>query len=276
MRIRVSAITHRGLERSGNEDCIGWNGWSMRGPQPGLLVSEFEITAPTAIVVCDGMGGHEGGEEASRLACEIITDPEAFTGVDGVAVLDRGAVLDQLGTMLQNASDAINDVGDARPELAGMGCTVVGVVIDPAGHSVVFNVGDSRCYQVDGRYLTQLSVDHRQAGSNVLQQALGGGKRLILEPDFFESPLPQSPGLLLCTDGLDDYSDPHDVERLALATGTDLVTELRNLALAGGGGDNVTVVQIEAVAPLDHRADTAPTSDANEINANKVGTAWPM
>lgn len=270
MRIRVSATTHRGLERSGNEDCIGWNGWSMRGPQPGLLVSEFDITAPTAIVVCDGMGGHEGGEEASRLACEILTAPDAFTGAD------EGTVIDRLGTMLQDASDAINDVGDARPELAGMGCTVVGVVIDPAGHSVVFNVGDSRCYQVDGRYLTQLSVDHRQVGSNVLQQALGGGKRLILEPDFFESVLPPSPGLLLCTDGLDDYSDPRDVERLALAPGTDLVTELRNLALAGGGGDNVTVVQIEAVAPQEHRAAAAANVDVNEINVNKVGTTWPM
>lgn len=270
MRIRISAITHRGHARTGNEDCIGWSGWSVRGSQPSVVVSEFEITVPTVIVVSDGMGGHEGGEEASRIACEMLTAPDAFIATE------KSNVVELLGTLLQQTSDAINDIGDARPHLEGMGCTVVGVLVDSTGRAVVFNVGDSRCYQLDGRYLTQVSVDHRRAGSNVLQQALGGGKRLILEPDFFECSLPPSPGLLLSTDGLDDYSNPHEVERLALSSGEGLVTELRDLALAGGGGDNVTVVQIEALPVPGHLPILDETSSENlEPTVSKIGTTWP-
>ncbi|KAF0845283.1 PP2C family protein-serine/threonine phosphatase [Nocardia caishijiensis] len=253
-RVSVTAITHRGAIREDNEDCVGWSGWSLSGNETSSLSIESTIHEPMLIVVCDGMGGHAGGAQASRMACELLTAPGGVTG-DSVAELTAA-----LRARLQLTSDAINDRADAQPELAGMGCTVVGAAITPDGHAVVFNVGDSRCYRLEDRYLAQLSVDHRRMGGNTLLQALGGGLRVILEPDFFDCPLPTHPGLLLCTDGLDDYADQREIEQLLLADPTDVPARLRDLALRGGGGDNVTIVQVAAPGrpPTTQRVGDAP------------------
>ncbi|WP_067899258.1 PP2C family protein-serine/threonine phosphatase [Nocardia vaccinii] len=242
MRIRVEALTHRGLRRVVNEDCVGWGGWAFTGPTPAPLTVEFDITQPTTIVVCDGLGGHAGGREASRLACETLTEPGLFGSATAT-----GEIVAMLGGQLRRASEIIDDAGAADPRLARMGCTVVGVVIVPDGRAVVFNVGDSHCYRVEGRYLAQLTVDHRRPGSNVLRQALGGGARMAPEPDYFDCPIPPAPGLLLCTDGLSDYADTTDLERLAVTAGPEFLSAARDLAFAGGGGDNVTMVRLEAI-----------------------------
>ena len=264
--VAISAITHRGHVRAHNEDSLGWAGWSMSGSETGSLRAELAVTEPTLVVVCDGMGGHAGGAQASRMACELLTAPGAVYG-ESVAELTAS-----LRSRLQFTSDAINDRSLEQPELAGMGCTVVGVAIIPDGHAIVFNVGDSRCYRLEDQYLAQLSVDHRRLGGNRLLQALGGGVRVILEPDFFDCPLPTDLGLLLCTDGLDDYAAQNEIEQLLLAAEPDVPARLRDLALRGGGGDNVTIVQVSAVTSTDQ-----PESPAlDRLPAQPPGGApWP-
>lgn len=237
MRIRVSAVTHRGLARDHNEDCIGWAGWALNGEIPQPLSIDIELVEPVTFVVCDGMGGHAAGEIASRLATTRLTTPGIY------ATSDQESVTHQI----QLASDAINDAAQDNPMYAGMGCTVVGLVLWPDGKALVFNVGDSRCYRVEGQYLAQLSVDHRRPGTSTLTQALGGGLRVVVEPDFFECELPAGQGLILCSDGLDDYAEFSAIEQCVLRGGPGLVAGLRDLALAGGGGDNVTVVQVTKV-----------------------------
>ncbi|WP_139334990.1 PP2C family serine/threonine-protein phosphatase [Mycobacterium sp. GA-1841] len=233
-RVRITALTHRGLVRDHNEDCVGWSGWAFNGEVTQPVSMEMEIAAPSVVVVCDGMGGHAAGETASRLAATLITAPGAL----------GPATTQSVTALLQQVSDTINDVAVKDPALTGMGCTVVGAVLYPGGTALVFNVGDSRCYRVEGQYLAQLSVDHRDATSNGLTQALGGGGRIFLEPDFFECRLPSEPGLLLCSDGLDDYADPLEIEKQVLSAGSTLEMDLRDLALRGGGGDNVTIVSV--------------------------------
>ncbi len=237
MRVRITALTHRGLVRDHNEDCIGWSGWAMNGEVTQPLSVEVEIVEPFVVVVCDGMGGHAGGETASRIATSMLTEGAACEAGTEEAVT----------ALIQRASDAINDAAETIPFLSGMGCTAVGLVVHPSGEALVFNIGDSRCYRVEGRYLAQLSVDHREPASNALTQALGGGRRMILQPDFFRCALPGDPGLILCTDGLDDYADFVDIEDHVLAGGPDLVAGLRDLALAGKGGDNVSIVQVSLI-----------------------------
>lgn len=239
--VAITALTHRGLVRDHNEDSIGWAGMSLSGNMSGTLHLESPVTGPAVLVVCDGMGGHAGGAEAARMACELLTEPDAVRGgtPDEIIASLRGAI--------QATSDAINDRARDVPELAGMGCTVVGVVLHPDEDAIVFNIGDSRCYRLEDRYLAQLTVDHRRPGGNTLLQALGGGTRVILEPDFFACPVPTGTGLLLCTDGLDDYADASAIEQAMLADEPDLPGRLRDLALHGGGGDNVTLVQVVAL-----------------------------
>ncbi|MFD6397554.1 PP2C family protein-serine/threonine phosphatase [Nocardia sp. NPDC060249] len=241
--VAITAITHRGNVRAHNEDSLGWAGWSFSGSESGSLSTELTISEPTLVVVCDGMGGHAGGAQASRMACELLTAPGAVRG-ESVAELTAA-----LRTRIQLTSDALNDRSLEQTELAGMGCTVVGVAISPDGHAIVFNVGDSRCYRLEDHYLAQLSVDHRRIGGNTLMQALGGGVRVILEPDFFDCPLPTDLGLLLCTDGLDDYAAQSEIEHVLLAAEPGVPARLRDLALRGGGGDNITILQVSAVEP---------------------------
>ncbi|MFE3193811.1 PP2C family protein-serine/threonine phosphatase [Nocardia sp. NPDC059240] len=239
MRLRINAVSHRGHARAHNEDALGWGGWSLQGDTPVSVTTDVEVTGPTTIVVCDGLGGHAGGATASRVACESLTAPDAIADItDG----DHLRVV--IGKLLQQISDGLNDLGEQRPELHAMGCTVVGVTVLPDASVLVFNVGDSRAYRLEGNYLAQLSLDHRALGSNLLQQALGAGRRVLLEPAFFDCRMPSGPGILLCTDGLDDYADPEAIERLIRAAPAELPVLLRDLALAGGGGDNVTVVQV--------------------------------
>ena len=237
MRIRISALTHRGLVRDHNEDCIGLSGWALNGEIPEPLSVELEIVEPIAVVVCDGMGGQAAGETASRLACTRLTASGIY------ATPDKEMVTHQI----QLTSDAINDAAQDNPTCAGMGCTVVGLVVRPDGTALVFNVGDSRCYRVEGQYLAQLSVDHRRTGTSTLTQALGGGLRVVVEPDFYECELPSAQGMILCSDGLDDYAEFSAIEQRVLNGGPELVAALRDLALSGGGGDNVTIVQVTKV-----------------------------
>lgn len=254
MTVRICGLTHRGAVRTNNEDSIGWLGWSLRGMTPTRWETRLTLTKPVVLVVCDGMGGHAGGEEASRIACEILTAPGSIG-----EVTDAGSARDVVRALVQRASDAINDLSAQQPHLRGMGCTVAGVVVFPDGTALVFNVGDSRVYRMDGNYLGQLTVDHRSSTTNALTQALGGGRRLVLEPDFFECRVPPAPGLVLCTDGLDDYTDELGIEQVVAQNPQDLLERLRDLALAGGGGDNITIAHILSDAP----------------DGNGVG-AWPM
>lgn len=237
MRARITAITHHGLVRDHNEDCLGWDGWALNGENTRPISVDLEVTRPVIVVVCDGMGGHAGGETASRLATTLLTDPAAIQDPDE----------DTMRSLLQQTADRINTTAEQLPALTGMGCTVVGVVLYPDGNTLVFNVGDSRCYRLEGRYLAQLSCDHRVPDSGALTQALGGGQRMILTPDFFTCRLPPEPGLLLSTDGLDDYTDFADVEARVVKAGPRLVTDLCDLALAGGGGDNITILQVASI-----------------------------
>ncbi|MFI7000832.1 PP2C family protein-serine/threonine phosphatase [Nocardia sp. NPDC050175] len=237
--IRISAVTHRGRIRAHNEDGIGCGGWSLRGGAPAEISIEQTVVDPVTVVVCDGMGGHAGGADASRLACEMLSAPSE---------LDSAAKpVDRMRALLQQTSDMINDIAEQRPDLRGMGCTAVGVTVYPDGSALVFNVGDSRAYRLEGRYLAQLSVDHRAPDSNRLQQALGGGLRTVLEPDFFECVLAPAEDLLLCTDGLNDYAGAGHIEKAVVAGGPEMLSRLRDLALAGGGGDNISVVRIETI-----------------------------
>lgn len=241
MRIQMTAITHRGLKRDHNEDALGWGGWAFNGDVTTPMSLEMDVVEPLVFVVCDGMGGHAGGDTASRLAASMLTQ----------SATDSVPTEDSVRTLLQGTADAINDIAERNPHLRGMGSTVVGLVIYPDGNALVFNVGDSRCYRVEGRYLAQLSTDHRIPESSSLTQALGG-RRMVLSPDFFSCPLPAEQGLILCTDGLDDYATFADIEARALNSGPLLVADLRDLALAGGGGDNVSVLQVARIEQEGH------------------------
>lgn len=236
MELEVIIASHRGLEREHNEDSAGINGWSVHGDEPTTIALSFPVGTPLTVAVCDGMGGHAGGATASASAAEAVTR------IAGGA----GHTEESLRQLIQAAADSINSISESSGELRGLGTTLVGVHVSQDASAYVFNVGDSRGYRLETGFLGQLTVDHRIEATNRLTQALGGGRRVILDPDFFPCRIDDdATGILLCSDGLTDYVDETAIEtEMNASSGRSLPDRLVELALAGGGGDNVTVVQV--------------------------------
>lgn len=238
-RYRVATRTHIGLHRERNEDYL-----DVQRSRHGLL-----------LVVCDGMGGHRGGERASRLAAEtfaaIVT--AAPEGEDIEALLRRG---------VDAANKAITEEALLHPEYSGMGTTLVAALLRGETAHIV-NVGDSRAYRYGSGTLERITRDHsyvwelveqgllmEQAAEthpqrNVITRALGGRNA---EPDLYTLQLAPGDILLLCTDGLHGMIQAHAIAA-ALAAGTDpahACDDLVERALAAGGKDNVSVALARA------------------------------
>ena len=131
VQLRATAFTHQGAVRADNEDCIALGDWMTSAPMAAPLVLERATGAPLLAVVADGMGGHAAGEVASRIAAERLAALAARAG-------DEAGLADLLRDVNAELFEAMRE----QPRLRGMGTTVAGVVIAPAG-SLVFNVGDS-------------------------------------------------------------------------------------------------------------------------------------
>ena len=158
-RNEVSAVAGAARQLKGaretQEDSFGFldaGSLSRQGEEMGLLV------------LADGMGGHLGGAVASHLAVQAVL--EAYPETTGV-------VTDRLRAALDFASDSIADELDAKPELAGMGCTLVVAAISGDGLEWV-SVGDSPLWLCRGGRLRRLNADHSMAP--VLSQLVKAGE----------------------------------------------------------------------------------------------------
>ncbi len=138
-------------------------------PGTGVLVPRGSPPADTALVavLSDGMGGHAGGALASTIACGMFLQQFAAGDGDGVS---------RLGPCLHVANRAIRDKAAANPALEGMGATLVGVAIGPAGLSWI-SVGDSPMYLFRRGELVQINADHSLAP--VLDRMAAEGKMTV-------------------------------------------------------------------------------------------------
>jgi PPM family protein phosphatase len=247
--IEIASLTDVGCQRSNNEDSYLY--WEP------LSEPEFRRKGRLAIVA-DGMGGYEGGQEASRLAVETVRHAydNSFTG-DPQQALVAAFVLAHANIQRYAAEHA---------EFYGMGttCTALSIV----GRQLYFaHVGDSRLYLVRATTINRLTRDHSYVSRlvesgivrsedaeshpqrHILTAALGSGKEVT--PDVPEHPVPLTVGdtLVLCTDGLWSLVNEHELAS-AVRTGTpaESCLALVNLALERGGPDNVTVLVLRISA----------------------------
>ncbi|GAA4758292.1 serine/threonine-protein phosphatase [Gordonia alkaliphila] len=236
----VSIASSTGLVREHNEDAVGLNGFTLQGDTPRSLHLALPLNQPQAVVVCDGMGGHAGGAEASSIAAQRTSSlPES-------GIYDEETVR----SLYQRVADELNDLSDRYPDLHGLGTTVAAAYVRIDGSVLVANVGDARAYGMESGYEAQLTVDHRNPGTGGLTQALGGGRRVVLSPTFYPTVIDES-GIVLCSDGIWEYAGPDAVgtELARTDTPVPLPDRLVQLALAGGGGDNATAVHLR-LAPV--------------------------
>ncbi|MBT2421201.1 serine/threonine-protein phosphatase [Streptomyces sp. ISL-22] len=240
--VAVSAISHPGLLRERNEDSLAVGPWTLCATvteNPQTLI--FPLGTPLVVAVADGLGGHPGGDVASALVVRRIA-------ALGPALGSEVAVRDALNACNRAVYQAAG--GDRGGELAAMGTTVAGVVVQPDS-LLAFNVGDSRVFAASDDGLRQISVDDsppHPAGSttSLVTQCLGGsptyravlphvtaasrapGERYLICSDGLTDPLP--------TDVLDDVLRKHDDGRAAF--------ELWKAAIEAGGPDNITLAVV--------------------------------
>lgn len=212
------------------------------------------------VVVADGMGGHQAGEIASKVAVEAIKNEleQEHWEIEG----DEMQTLLKLGSAIEKANRLIRAASDGRPELQGMGTTIVAALFR-LGRVFLAHVGDSRIYRLRNKKLQQITKDHslvqqlldagtfeteKQAaeagiGSNVLTRALGIEDQV--EVDVNDELLEPGDVYMFCSDGLTNMLPDNDIERLINHYYPDLEAAVERLivgALSSGGLDNITVV----------------------------------
>jgi len=255
LELQAVARSDMGRKRRNNED-----NFVVFDLSRGLAHSDgknvrVDIEPPGFLLaVADGMGGHQSGEVASRMAVETLSQELRR------ALSERQRDLSEtrlaLSESVERTNKAIYDLAEQKPEYHGMGTTLTAALV--TGRNVlVAQIGDSRAYLCRGDSLTQLTKDQTVKNSvlelqpdAVINDTLGSmlAQALGTEPEvkvaITDAELQQGDVLLLCSDGLTKTVPNDEVAKIAGHGGTlrakaDLLIALANQA---GGPDNVTVV----------------------------------
>ncbi|HET9944061.1 MAG TPA: Stp1/IreP family PP2C-type Ser/Thr phosphatase [Actinomycetes bacterium] len=236
LALRYAARSDTGLIRAINEDS-GYAG-------------------PRLLVIADGVGGHAAGEVASSVA------------VASMAALDEdspgGDLLERLSAAVTNANQHLRDMVHGDPDLKGMGTTLTALLRAGSRLGLV-HVGDSRAYLLRGETLQQLTHDHtfvqtlvdegritaeeadHHPQRNLITNSLDGREDIELDLSVRETKAGDR--YLLCSDGLSGVVSEDTLRDTLLdEADTDVVVErLVDLALKGGGPDNITAIVADVV-----------------------------
>ncbi len=238
--MRVCSLTDIGQRREMNQDYF--------------FTSEEPVgTLPNLFIVADGMGGHNGGDFASRSVVETMSASAAET--------KKVQIPDILTECVKRANDTIRAYAKDHSEMQGMGSTIVAAVLED--HTLyAANVGDSRLYIV-GTGIRQITTDHSlvqemiQRGEidedlarihpdkNIITRAVGAAETVRV--DTYEETLQQGELILLCTDGMTNMVEDNEILDIMnapedLGSNTEHLVELAN---ENGGKDNITVIAID-------------------------------
>lgn len=240
--MRAYGLSDIGKVRESNQDCFAV---SVDGAQPVWAV------------VCDGMGGANGGYYASNTAVGAFSH--------GMDISFEGLKSKQIENVMceavKNANQSVYKTSLEQPELSGMGTTLVAaVVLGDSAHIV--HVGDSRAYLIGGDKISRLTTDH-----SVVQQLVELGqiteeearvhpeKNMItravgvkedVSADAGSVKLRKNDAILLCSDGLSNLVEEEEMRDIVATTPHEEAAELLiSLALSRGGADNITAVIIK-------------------------------
>jgi protein phosphatase len=245
IRVITAAASDVGRRRSGNEDSYAsWAAEADGGAHAGDHL----------LVVCDGMGGSNAGEVASRMAADTVVREFKAAPPDDTATA--------LSHAIQVANQEIWEHSRSQQDLNGMGTTCTALALR-GDQALVAHVGDSRAYLVRAHRARQITSDHslvaqlvarnqlspEEARSdprrNVVTRSVGVGPEIEVDVVAVGEPLKGGDTLVLCSDGL--HGQMSDDEIAGFAMGESLpeaCSDLIELANARGGPDNITVAMM--------------------------------
>lgn len=256
--LRFAARSDVGLVRSNNQDSA--------------------YAGPHLLVVADGMGGHAGGDVASRLAVAALAPLDHAEHGSEQALSDLEQSVEQARRDLVRASDA-------DPNLAGMGTTVTALL--RSGNTLAMaHLGDSRAYLLRDGVLTQVTVDHtfvqhlvdtgrispdeaeHHPQRNVVMRVLGDFD-VDLTPDLSVREARPGDRWLLCSDGMSGFVPPEQIAQVLQESESpdEAADMLITLAMAADSTDNITVVVADVVD------DGADDGDVQVVGAAANGQA---
>lgn len=240
--MNIKGKTDIGIKRHSNQDTF-----ALKTLDDGSVLA----------VVCDGMGGANAGNVASKTATEVIV---SFFERSYRRGLNSEGIMALLQSAILSANIEIYGKSQKDEELKGMGTTVVAAFVS-SGLCVVSHVGDSRAYLVSDE-VVQLTRDHSVVQSlvesgkltpeearvhprrNVITRALGIEPEVLVDSD--EHIVKEGEVLLLCSDGLSNFVSTKEIKEIFGAVSFEEVTEaLVEKANKNGGGDNITVVTVQ-------------------------------
>lgn len=245
-RPKLAGLSHAGNKRDHNEDSIG-------------------IDAALGLaVLADGMGGYQGGQFASALAVKVVIEEVRVRYACAAKELAPGAPDDWYRSVLtaafEKANGIIHHVARRKPQWSSMGTTLIAVLFHDARVTIA-HVGDSRLYRVRSNELQRITADHsllqelvdegfcapedlrRSLNKNLITRAVGIAPSV--QPDIKQEPVIPQDLYLLCSDGLTDLVEDHEIQ----LTLSEYCCELRKAAVSlirlandRGGHDNISVI----------------------------------
>jgi serine/threonine protein phosphatase PrpC len=235
-RFSAEARSEVGLHRSGNEDSALING--------------------VLIAVADGMGGHAGGEVASKVAITTLAQTLPLLNNDE---MDSESLEDFLQSSVLDVDNEIRLTAEADDRLSGMGTTLTAIALY-RNKAYVLHTGDSRAYRLRGKEFTQITKDHSvvqeliDAGTITEEEAAVHPQRSVLTnvlmghgnitPLLIEYEVKAGDKFLLCSDGLSNVVSNQEIHKYLSEDGA--LSKLISLTYERGAPDNVTVVIAEA------------------------------
>ncbi len=236
----MGALTHVGMVRSENQD--HWAYWESKDDED--LMGKGRV-----LVVCDGMGGHNGGTVASRTTVETMVESFKNSATHNLKRL--------LSTAIDKGNASVRDKGARDPALRNMGTTCV-VVALRGGQAQIAHIGDSRAYRVHAGEIEQVTRDHTYLNDlieiglltpekaknhperNIITRCVGMGD--VVQVDYNSREASTGDLFVLCSDGLYNHVEDDEIRDHALEHPPQVASQmLVDLANSRGGEDNITV-----------------------------------
>lgn len=240
--MKISAKSDVGVVRQNNQDCY--------------LAGEFSDGTVWALV-CDGMGGANGGNIASETAAKTVSDKLSFGYHEA---MNDNSIKNLIVSAIEAANATVFSRSLSDSTLKGMGTTIVLVIIK-SGTLYLAHVGDSRIYLITKDSIHRLTTDHSvvqlmldrgeitseeakdHPQKNVITRALGVDDSIRI--DFSQEIFDDGDLVLLCSDGLTNFVDESTIFELCNTCNSyELADILVDKANENGGGDNITVVTV--------------------------------